>query len=116
MKEHFVIKSDFDQLPLDVLITSPSHPKGIVQFSHGMCEHKERYIDFMEFLNQHGYVCCIHDHRGHGHSVYSNEDLGYFYQDGHMGIVEDVHQLTLLMKKRYPLLPIYLVIVWGLWL
>lgn len=108
MKEHFVIKSDFDQLPLDVLITSPSHPKGIVQFSHGMCEHKERYLDFMKFLNQHGYVCCINDHRGHGRSVYAKEDLGYFYQDGHIGIVEDVHQLTLFMKKRYPLLPIYL--------
>lgn len=108
MKEHLTIFSDFDQLPLDVIITSPSHPIGIVQLSHGMCEHKERYLDFMKFLNQHGYVCCIHDHRGHGKSILKEDDLGYFYENGHIGIVEDVHQLTLFMKKRYPNLPIYL--------
>lgn len=108
MKEHFKIHSQFDQLPIDVIITSPSHPIGIVQISHGMCEHKERYLDFMYFLNQHGYVCCIHDHRGHGKSIHNDNDLGYFYKDGHIGIVEDLHQLTQLMKERYPHLPIYL--------
>lgn len=108
MKEHLVIHSLYDQLPLDVIIMSPSHPKGVVQFSHGMCEHKERYLDFMSFLNKQGYVCCIHDHRGHGKSVYCEDDLGYFYKDGHIGIVEDLHQLTMMMKKRYPNLPIYL--------
>ena len=108
MIEHFSIPSTFDQLPLDVFIMSPSHPKGIVQFSHGMCEHKERYFDFMTFLNNHGYACCIHDHRGHGKSIYNPEDLGYFYENGDIGIVEDLHQLTLLMKKSYPKLPLYL--------
>lgn len=108
MKEHLTVYSKFDQLPLDVLIFSPSHPIGIIQFSHGMCEHKERYIDFISFLNQQGYVCCIHDHRGHGKSIYNKDDLGYFYQQGHIGIVEDVHQLTLMMKQRYPKLPLYL--------
>lgn len=108
MIEHFSIPSAFDQLPLDVLIVSPSHPKGIVQFSHGMCEHKERYFDFIHFLNNHGYVCCIHDHRGHGKSIYKQDDLGYFYENGDIGIVEDLHQLTLFMKKRYPKLPLYL--------
>ena len=37
MKEHLTIKSHFDQLPLDVIVMSPSHPHGIIQFSHGMC-------------------------------------------------------------------------------
>jgi len=108
MKEHLTIKSNFDQLPLDVVIMSPPHPIGIVQFSHGMCEHKERYFDFMNFLVKNGYVCLIHDHRGHGKSIFKEEDLGYFYDQGHLGIVEDVHQLTLLMKQRYPELPLYL--------
>ena len=40
--------------------------KEIVQISHGMCEHKERYIDFVNFLSNQGYLCIIHDHRGHG--------------------------------------------------
>lgn len=108
MREHLTIKSKFDELPLDVLVIRPSHPKGIIQFSHGMCEHKERYIDFMNFLCQHGYVCLIHDHRGHGKSIRQKDDLGYFYENGHIGIVEDVHQLTLWIKDQYSSLPLYL--------
>lgn len=109
MKEHLTIYSTFDNLPLDVLIIGPSHPKGIIQIAHGMCEHKERYLDFISYLNKQGYVCCIHDHRGHGKSVLHKDDLGYFYKDGHIAIVEDLHQLTMVMKKRYPLLPVYLI-------
>ena len=63
MREHLKIKSDFDQLPLDVIVLRPAHPKGIIQISHGMCEHKERYLDFMEYLYHLGYVCLIHDHQ-----------------------------------------------------
>ena len=39
------ITSDFDGLMLEAAITAPSAPKGIIQFSHGMAEHKERYFD-----------------------------------------------------------------------
>lgn len=108
MKEHLIIRSNFDNLPLDVIVYRPAHPKGIVQFAHGMCEHKERYEEFMMYLCQLGYVCMIHDHRGHGKSVLNVNDLGYFYQDGHIGIVEDVHQLTQWIQKQYPTLPLYL--------
>lgn len=108
MKEHLIIKSEFDQLPLDVIVLRPSHPCGIMQFSHGMCEHKERYLDFMNYLYQRGYVCIIHDHRGHGKSIREEMDLGYFYKDGYIGIVEDVHQLTLWIRKQYPQLPLFL--------
>lgn len=108
MKEHLTIKSQFDQLLLDVIIMSPSHPKGIIQFSHGMCEHKERYFDFMSYLNKQGYLCIIHDHRGHGKSIKNSNDLGFFYEHGDIGIVEDLHQISLFIKKRYPSLPLYL--------
>lgn len=108
MREHLTIKSQFDQLPLDVCVIRPAHPQGIIQISHGMCEHKERYIDFMNFMCQQGYVCLIHDHRGHGKSILKEDDLGFFYENGHIGIVEDVHQLTLWIKAQYPQLPLYL--------
>ena len=108
MKEHLKIISEFDQLPLDVIVMSPSHPRGIVQISHGMCEHKERYFDFMNFLCQNGYVCLIHDHRGHGKSIRCDDDLGYFYENGDQGVVEDLHQLTLWIRQQYPQLPLYL--------
>ena len=64
-----------------------------------MCEHKERYLDFIEYLNDCGYVVIIHDHRGHGKSVLDETDLGYFYGEGARAIVEDVHQLTNYIKK-----------------
>ena len=50
MYKSFQIKSNYDQLKLDGIIISCENPKGIVQISHGMCEHKERSIDFMNFL------------------------------------------------------------------
>ena len=54
MYKSFQIKSNYDQLKLDGIIISCENPKGIVQISHGMCEHKERYIDFMNFLLNQG--------------------------------------------------------------
>ena len=77
------IASPSDGLALSIIICEPmTAPKGIVQIVHGMCEHKERYIPFMEFLAANGFASVIHDHRGHGESVRSAEDLGYFYEGG----------------------------------
>lgn len=43
--------SPFDGLSLSVAISEPQGaPIGIIQFSHGMAEHKERYFPFMEYL------------------------------------------------------------------
>lgn len=38
------ITSDFDGLMLEAAITAPPVPKGIIQFSHGMAEHKDILI------------------------------------------------------------------------
>ena len=39
-------------------------PKAILQISHGMCEHIERYREFAQFMAQHGFVVCGNDHLG----------------------------------------------------
>jgi len=101
--------SSSDQLVLDVLKIIPEgHVKGIVQISHGMAEHKERYIEFMGFLAKHGYASIIHDHRGHGKSLKSKEDQGYFYDEKANYIVEDLHDVMKYIKKEYPQTPLYL--------
>ena len=72
--------SGTDGLPLSVLRIESNEVrpiKGIVQIAHGMCEHKERYVDFMKFLASKGYITVIHDHRGHGESVRSPKDRIY---------------------------------------
>ena len=44
-----------DGLTLSVLWTEPEKKvRGVVQISHGMSEHKERYLPFMKFLAGHG--------------------------------------------------------------
>lgn len=97
----FTFISEADGLKLSALSIAPEGEiKGIVQLVHGMCEYKERYIPFMEFLAKNGYYCVIHDHRGHGKSIKENTDLGYFYADGAANLVEDIHQLTKLTKSR----------------
>lgn len=102
-------KSNFDGLALSILSMVPDGAiKGIVQISHGMSEHKERYLGFMEFLAQNGYASVIHDHRGHGESVKSKDDFGYFYDTKAEGIVEDLKQITDEIRKQYPDKPIIL--------
>ncbi len=104
-----ILQSKCDGLSIEVAITAPQgEPKGIVQFSHGMAEHKERYEDFMRYLSDRGYVCVIHDHRGHGASVKSAGDLGYFYTEDANDIVEDLYQVTCFIKEKYPDLSVVL--------
>ncbi len=106
--ERLKINSSCDNLPLDVIISTCADPKGIVQIAHGMCEYKERYLDFINNLNQNGYIVIIHDHRGHGKSVLNENDLGFFYNDGASAIVEDIYLLSKYIKNRFNDLPLYL--------
>ena len=108
-KSIFSLRSAYDELDLSVLAISPeTSPKAVVQFAHGMCEYKERYVPFMEFLCSQGYACIIHDHRGHGASVKSEEDLGYFYSGGYEAVVSDVLTVNKHAKTMFPGCPVYL--------
>ena len=103
------IISEKDCLQLEVAILEPKEkPKGIVQLSHGMSEHKERYYEFMKYLSENGYICVIHDHRGHGASVKNKRDLGYFYTEDINYIIDDLYQITKYIKNKYPDLKINL--------
>lgn len=96
-KEKYTHVSGSDGLVLSVLRIEPENPsdiRGIVQLVHGMCEYKERYEDFMTYLANHGYLCVIHDHRGHGESVKEPGDLGNMYEAGFEALYEDVHEIT----------------------
>lgn len=109
LKREVTLHSKMDQLPISVLISYPEkEPVAVLQLVHGMTEHKERYLPFMEYLNEAGYICVIHDHRGHGKSVRSKKDYGYFYENGKEALIEDTHQLTLYMKQKYKNLPYFL--------
>lgn len=100
------LNSASDGLPISVLCSTPGlsggrKARGIVQLVHGMCEHKERYIPFMKFLSEHGYICVIHDHRGHGSSVRDSQDLGYFYEGGYLAMIQDIRMVSEWVKSEY---------------
>lgn len=84
-------------------------PRAMVQISHGMCEYFLRYRAFAEYLAASGILVFGHDHLGHGGSVQREEDLGYTQKGGGMeSLIEDVHNLALKMKKKYPGIPVIL--------
>lgn len=102
MQRGFTIQSKVDGLMLDGLVVEPEEGvqrTALLQLSHGMSEYKERYLPFMKFMAEHGVVCVIHDHRGHGKSVKSEQDLGFMYGAGGAGLVEDLFQVTVWAKK-----------------
>ena len=83
--------------------------RGVLQIAHGMCEFAERYDGFAAFLAEHGYVVCVNDHLGHGKSVTDEQQLGFFREkDGDGALIADMRRLHVIMKKRYPELPYYM--------
>lgn len=84
----------------------PEHPRAMVQISHGMKEYFLRYEAFAQFLFENGFLVFGHDHVGHGKTAPSAEALGYTASD--RVLTEDLHALSLAMKKEYPALPLIL--------
>lgn len=84
-------------------------PKGIIQISHGMCEHFGRYNNLIEYFTDKGFVVCGSDHIGHGKSVKDKNDLGYFGEDGYLCFSEDLKKLNEIVKKTYRSLPYILI-------
>ena len=85
--------------------------RAVVQIVHGIAEHIARYDDFMSFLASNGLVAVGTDHLGHGKSIESDEQTGFFaYDNGWDYVVRDEEVLRLAMHENYPELPI---IVFG---
>lgn len=77
--------------------------KAVLQIAHGMAEHLERYEKFAAALSDLGIAVYINDHLGHGQSVASSSELGYFGADqGWKNFVEDCRQLTHIAKNENP--------------
>ncbi len=108
-KELHRLQANCDGLPLEVMTVIPDDaPHGVLVINHGMCEHKERYLWFMQQMAEEGYACVIADMRGHGSSVHKKEDLGYFNGTDTRGVVLDLHQVVYFAKETFPGLPVIL--------
>ena len=97
-------KSD-SNLQFDLHHSKTKEVIGLIQISHGMAEHKARYLSFINYLNQYGYHVVIYDHRGHGERIIDSK-IGFFAKDnGWELVVMDlitVHDET---NRLFPKIP-----------
>lgn len=84
-------------------------PKAIIQISHGMVEHIQRYTAFANFLVKNNIFVYGNDHRGHGNTGENQGQLGYFSdQNGFTSVMEDLYEITKTIKSEFPQTPLFL--------
>ncbi|WP_461810328.1 alpha/beta fold hydrolase [Faecalimonas sp.] len=110
MKRHFYYLSQDGKTKIHAIEWIPEgNISAILQISHGMVEYIDRYDEFARFLNKQGYYVVGHDHLGHGDSVQSKENWGYFNEkNGNECVIGDIHQLRQLTQEKYPAIPYFL--------
>lgn len=83
--------------------------KAVLQIAHGMAEHGKRYKEFASFLTKNGIAVYANDHRGHGKTAGSVENLGFFSKkDGWQKVVADLKLLTQDLKKKHANIPFFI--------
>lgn len=99
--------SDGMQIYIKHWFNENEHPKAIVQLSHGMAEHIERYAPFARFLLSKGIFVYGNDHRGHGHTGNNTHSMGFFAEEnGFDRVVEDLYQINQAIHESYPDVPV----------
>ena len=86
-----------------------SQTRAVVQIAHGMAEHAARYERFARALCAAGFAVYANDHRGHGRTAGTLENLGYFAgANGWDRVVADMRQLSGIIRERHPGRPLFL--------
>jgi len=111
IKNEFTYLSSDQKTNIHAITCLPENNKftRVFQIIHGMCEYIERYLPFIEFLTTKGFIVVGHDQLGHGKSINSEEDLGYFGEpDPNDLLIKDIHTLRIITQKKYPDLPYFM--------
>ncbi len=83
--------------------------RGVVQIAHGIAEYIDRYIPFMQFLAENGFVAVGNDHLGHGKTAQTDGERCFFGEEkGWDLVVEDMDRLRETEAKKYPDVPYFL--------
>lgn len=88
-------------------------PRAVVQISHGIGEHAQRYAPLVADLNRAGFAVVADDHRGHGetgrHQWHGDPArMGRPGPGGLRATIEAVHAYSVLTRDRFPSLPLVL--------
>lgn len=80
--------------------------KATLLIVHGMAEHSGRYADFAQFLADHGIAVATYDQLGHGQTVKTEVDLGFFGEEHPVqSLLKDVIVMADSLKARHPNVP-----------
>ena len=82
-------------------------PRAVIQLTHGMGEHAQRYDHVARALNDAGFAVYAQDHRGHGASA-DPEALGDMGPGSWPALVDDIGLLSAHIQAEHPGLPLIL--------
>ena len=83
-------------------------PRAIVQITHGMGEHALRYAGLAGALTARGFVVYAQDHRGHGATAKSADELGQIGERGWSDLIGDIGRLGARARQEHPSIPLVL--------
>jgi alpha-beta hydrolase superfamily lysophospholipase len=82
---------------------SPEGPvRGVLQIAHGMGEHALRYLEPLTPIIESGIVVYANDHRGHGRTAKTKDELGDFGPRGFPALADDMAILSRLIRAENP--------------
>ena len=110
MRDEFYFPSKDGNTEIHTIEWKPEgEVKAVLQLSHGMVEYIKRYDEFAEFMCSHGYYVVGNDHLGHGKSVQSKSEYGFFNEKyGNACVIGDMHTLRQRTMKKYPDVPYFM--------
>ena len=111
IKKDFTFLSSDNKTNIHAIVCYPQNGQfnRILQMIHGMLEYIDRYLPFFEYLTTKGFIVVGHDHLGHGQSINSKEDLGYFGEPNpNTLVIQDIHSLRIITQRKYPNLPYFM--------
>lgn len=106
LPQTFTLKAD-DCIDVCVYRWLPSvRPTAVVQLIHGLAEHAGRYARLAAALNAEGYAVYASDLRGHGKTLRTSGDLGFFAEaNGWRKCLDDLWQVNRQAATENPGLP-----------
>lgn len=109
-KKEYYTKSTNRKNKLHVIIWKPEgNVRAILQISHGMTEHIDRYDRMARYLTKNDILVIGNDHLGHGKTAKDKDELGYFpTKELSKTVVDDLYKVSQKIQAAYPDVPFFL--------
>ncbi len=93
----------------ELFVPSDNNIKGVVQISHGMMDYIGRYKLLADALCTAGFVLAGNDHLGHGDTVATADDYGFFAsKNGYNFVIDDVKKMNGILREEFSGVPVVL--------